>query len=248
MPIRLCRAPVVTLVYVRGVTCACPILVTLSDSQPSFPMFAVLALLVSSIWYTPMELCDDKHSIIELSNSSSVENGNFCYYKSEFSVFDNFDNYNNFHDINFQWNSSNFARIMLEPNRILRANERMQNIWRQFTKVRWKLTFLNWSSSFPLSFPSCLPRYLTASPPNVTIASHDAIYAPPTSASIHIPHSTRFAGLASPPPPCLDVPDKICKLHKNWSTEPIPATPSKPKVPTDASSPFLTPPGAQPYV
>ena len=203
MPIRLCRAPVVTLVYVRGVTCACPILVTLSDSQPSFPMFAVLALLVSSIWYTPMELCDDTHSIIELSNSSSVENGNFGYDKSEFSVFDNFDNYNNFHDINFQWNSSNFARIMLEPNRILRANERMQNIWRQFTKVRWKLTFLNWSSSFPLSFPCCLPRYLTASPPNVTIASHDAIDAPPTSTSIHIPHSTRFAGLALPPPPCL---------------------------------------------
>ena len=115
VPIRLCRAPVVTLVYVRGVTCACPILVTLSDSQPSFPMFAVLALLVSSIWYTPMELCDDTHSIIELSNSSSVENGNFGYDKSEFSVFDNLDNYNNFHDINLQWSFSNFARTMFEP-------------------------------------------------------------------------------------------------------------------------------------
>ena len=101
-------------------------------------MFAVLALFVSSIWYTPMELCDDTHSIIELSNSSSVENGNFGYDKPEFSVFDNLDTYNNFHDINFQLDFSNFARFMLEPNHILRANERMQNIWRQFTKVRWK--------------------------------------------------------------------------------------------------------------
>ena len=49
MPLRLCRAPVVLLVYVYGVTCACPFMVTVSDSQPSFPMFAVLALLVSSI-------------------------------------------------------------------------------------------------------------------------------------------------------------------------------------------------------
>ena len=131
MPMRLCRAPVVTFVYVRGVTCACPFMVTGSDSQPSFPMFAVLALFVSSIWYTPMELCDDTHSIIELSNSSSVENGNFGYDKSEFSVFDNLDNYNNFHDINLQWSFSNFARTMFEPNHILRANKHMQKFWRQ---------------------------------------------------------------------------------------------------------------------
>ena len=72
-----------------------------------------------------MELCDDTLSIIEVSTSSSVENGNFGYDKSEFSVFDNLDNYNNFHDVNFQWDFSNFARFMLEPNRILRANECM---------------------------------------------------------------------------------------------------------------------------
>ena len=101
-------------------------------------MFAVLALLVSSIWYTPMELCDDTHSIIELSNSSSVENGNFGYDKSAFSVFDNFDNYNNFHDINFQWNSSNFARIMLEPNRILSIYE--SSVETNFPKLEFQLS------------------------------------------------------------------------------------------------------------
>ena len=81
VPIRLCRAPVVTFVYVRGVTCACPIMVTVSDYQPSFPMFAILVLFVSSIWYSPMELCDDTLGIIEVSTSSSVENGNFGYDK-----------------------------------------------------------------------------------------------------------------------------------------------------------------------
>ena len=231
-----------------GVTCACPILVTFSDSQPSSPMFAVLALFVSSIWYTPMELCDDTHSIIELSNSSSVENGNFGYDKSEFSVFDNLDTYNNFHDINFQLDFSNFARFMLEPNHILRANERMQNIWRQFTKVRWKSTFLTWNSSFSVDSSCRLPRDLTASPPNVTNASLDTFDTPPTSASIHMLRPPRFAGLALPPPSCLGVPDQICKLHKSWSTGPLPATPSKQKASTDAPILPPMPPGARPFV